>query len=133
MYSADETGAFLRTHRPSEFPWFAAAGQLWTNYRAVWGRVRDDYPFNSGYHVMIGVIGVSYTAEVVVKGLYEGSVGRWFEGAARVPEEDVYAAITADYGAFTHHTPWYAFPFGVEKGRLAGVDGAPGKKTLCWT
>ncbi len=124
VYSADETGAFLSTHRPSEFPWFAAAGQFWTTYRAVWGRTRAEYPFNTGYHAMIAVIGASYTAEVLCKGLYEQTLGRWFERAARVPEEDVYAEVTAAYGAFTHHTPWYAFPFGAEKARLSAVDGA---------
>lgn len=124
VYSADETGAFLRENRPSEFPWFASIGQFWTNYRVVWKRARAEHPFNSQYNIMIGVIGASYTVEYGAKGIYEGLIGRWFEGAPRVPEEDVYAEITADYGAFLHHTPWYAYPFNVERAKLADVDGA---------
>jgi FAD/FMN-containing dehydrogenase len=123
VYSADETGSFLKTHRPSEFPWFASVGQFWTIYRAVWARVRADHPFNTGYHLMIGVIGTSYTIEYAGKGAYEALIGRWFEGAQRVPEEDAYAQITSDYGAFIHHTPWYAFPFPTMRARLAAVDG----------
>ncbi|TNE92375.1 MAG: FAD-binding oxidoreductase [Deltaproteobacteria bacterium] len=124
VYSADELGAFLDDHRPSEFPYFAAIGQFWTNYRAVYGRVRDHYEFNTGYHLMIGVIGASYTVEMAGKGLYEHTLGRLFESAARVPEEDAYARITAEYGAFTHHTPWYAFDFPAARASLADVDGA---------
>ncbi len=124
VYSADEVGAFLETHRPSEFPWFAAIGQFWTRYRAVWGRTRASYPFNGGYHLMIGVIGTSYTVEYAAKGLWEHTVGRMLEGAERVPEEDVYAALTTDYGAFVHHTPWYAFPFAERRADLSAVDGA---------
>lgn len=124
VYSADELGAFLVDHRPSEFPYFAAIRQFWTNYRAVWGRTKADYDFNTGYHAMIGVVGASYTVEMAAKGLYEHTLGRLFEGSKRVPEEDVYAAITADYGAYTHHTPWYVFPFPEERAKLGEVDGA---------
>lgn len=119
VYSADEVGAFLKEHRPSEFPWFTAIGQFWTTYRAVWGRTRDGYDFNTGYHLMIGVIGLSFTVEYGVKGLYEGSLGWLTEGSERVPEEDVYAEIIAEYGAFTHHTPWFAFPFAASRARIA--------------
>ncbi|MCO4743684.1 MAG: FAD-binding oxidoreductase [Proteobacteria bacterium] len=124
VYSADELGAFLKDHRPSEFPYFAAIGQFWTNYRVVWGRTRDSYDFNTGYHAMIGVIGASYTVEMAAKGLYEHTLGRLFEGSVRVPEEDVYAQLTADYGAYTHHTPWYLFPFAERRAELSEVDGA---------
>lgn len=123
VYAADETGAFLRTHRPSEFPWFGAIAQFWTSYRAVWGRTRASYDMNTGYHAMIGVIGVSFTVEYAAKGLWERTVGRVFERAGRVPEEDVYADIATDYGAFIHHTPWYAFPFAARRADLSAVDG----------
>lgn len=120
VYSADETGAFLADHRPSAFPWFAAVGQFWSNYRAVWAVCRDRYDFNTGYHAMIAVVGASYTVEYVTKGLYENTLGRLFESFGdRTAEEDHYAAVTAEYGAFTHHTPWYAFPFDERRTALA--------------
>lgn len=127
VYSADETGAFLADHRPSEFPWFAAIGQFWTNYRAVWAVVRDRYSFNTGYHGMIWVIGASYTAEYASKGLYENTVGRIFESTSeRTAEEDHYAKVTADYGAYTHHTPWYSFPFAERRGELSELPATGG-------
>ena len=66
--------------------------------------------------VYLGVADRSFLERLRAEGL--------FEGDERVPEEDAYARITADYGAFTHHTPWYAFPFAEERAKLAEVDGA---------
>ena len=37
---------------------------------------RPHYPFQTGYHVMLGIIGASFTAENVVKAVYENTVGR---------------------------------------------------------
>ena len=122
VYSADEAGAFLADHRPSEFPWFRAIGQFWTQYRAVWAVCRDRYAFNTGYHAMIAVVGASYTVEYGAKGLYESTAGRVFEWLGPATgEEALYAATTADYGAFTHHTPWYAFPFDAPRAQLSEV------------
>jgi FAD/FMN-containing dehydrogenase len=121
VYSADEAGAFLRENPPSAFPWFDAVAQFWRNYRAVWAVTRDRYAFNTGYHVMIGVVGASYTVEMVGKGIYENTVGKLFEGGSRVAAEDHYAQVTSDYGAFTHHTPWYAFPFAERRAELADL------------
>lgn len=133
VYSADELGVFLETHEPSEFPWFAAVGQFWTNYRAVWAVCRDRYEFNTGYHAMIAVVGASYSVEFLGKGLYENTLGRLFEGGPRTPEEDHFAAVTRDYGRFTHHTPWYAFPFAERRAELATLpDDESWRSTERW-
>ena len=67
---------------------------------------------------MIGVIGVSYTAEYAVKGLYESTVGAvtaWLatEGAwaARTAEDRFIQEVARDYSSFIHATPWYEYPF----------------------
>ena len=69
---------------------------------------------------MLGIIGASFTAENIMKGLYEGSIGRVTEWlATRDTPEDAYAVRTAqEYGTFMHTTPWYEFPFGA---KLAGL------------
>ena len=114
VYSADEYAAFLAQGRPSQLPWFSSVGQFWDVYRTVLRETRGRYPTNWEYRTMLGVIGASYTAEYVAKGLYEESVGRVFEwiGGSDSPEDHFAAEIAADYAAFLHHTPWYAYPFG---------------------
>lgn len=114
VYSADEYGAFLQDHSSSEFPYFKAVGQYWQSYYDVCGAVRGRYPQNGSAQFVLGFIGVSFTAENMLKGAYEMTVGRVFDwlGADEPTEEEQFAAEAAqEFGAFLHNTPWYMFPF----------------------
>lgn len=117
VYSADELGAYLDHQRPSNFPYYSSIYQFWQTYGSVWNTTEGRYPFNTGYHGMIWVIGASYTAEYTLKGAYENSIGRateWWSGTAwnTNAEDRYYADFAQRYGAFIHHTPWYEFPYG---------------------
>ena len=114
VYSADEYAAFLAENPPSQFPYFQAAWQFWQAYYDVCTVTHDRYPFNSGTHLMLAVIGVSFTAENVFKGIYENTVGRFTEAFSTGPPtpEEVYGRqVAAEYGTFIHTVPWYEFPF----------------------
>src|SRR4030095_12664040 len=78
------------------------------------------YPFNAGNHLMLGVIGMSFSAENVVKGLYENTIGVLTENIGFYhTDEDVFARKTAqEYAEFIHATPWYEFPFATKLKRL---------------
>jgi hypothetical protein len=82
--------------------------------------VQGKYPFNNEHQFALGFIGVSFTAENMLKGVYEGTVGRLAEWTASEPtEEEIYAArVAKEYGEFLHMTPWYFFPF---RERLQGL------------
>lgn len=115
VYSADEYAAFVAENPPSRFPYFGAVGQYWRSYYDVCAITRQQYPFNSGYHLTLAVIGTSFTIENILKGLYENTVGRLTEwlSSAELTEEDAYARQVAKaYGDFIHTIPWYEFPFG---------------------
>jgi len=121
VYSTDEYGAFLADHRPSQFPHFKAVGQYWKSYFDVCNIVRGKYPVNGSEHFTLGFIGVSFTAENMLKGAYEGTIGRVTEWiSSDIPtEEEIYAAqVAKEYGEFLHMTPWYFFPF---KEKLQGL------------
>jgi hypothetical protein len=125
VFSADEYAAFLDGHRPSDFPYFEAAQQFWQGYYGVCRTTRERYPFNSGTHLMLAVVGASFTAENVVKGLYENTVGRlseWTAGGEPVPEEAYARRIAAEYGAFIHTVPWYQFAFWSKIGPIWDPD-----------
>lgn len=114
VFSADEYAAFIRQSPPSHFPYFRAIAQYWRTYYRVCGLTRDEYAFNGRYHTILAVIGVSFTVENVIKGVYENSVGRLTEwlGGGETTEEDAYAAqIATAYGDFIHTIPWFEFPF----------------------
>ena len=63
---------------------------------------------------MIYVIGISYSAEYAIKGLYENTIGRvfeWIRGEKRTPQDEFARAVLQDYAAFLYTIPWYKYPF----------------------
>ncbi len=79
---------------------------------------------------MIGVIGVSFTAEYVFKGLYEttiGAVTAWWarDGPwkAGTKEDRFIQEVAKDYSTFIHGTPWYEYPFGSKLTQLWNLPG----------
>lgn len=98
---------------PSAFPFFRHIGQFWRSYRVVAAQC-DPLPANSGYHVMVAVIGVSTTVEYALKGIYESVIGRFTElvvGRADTPEDRIGAKVARDYVDFIKVRPWYEFDF----------------------
>lgn len=116
VYSADSYGAFLATgNRPSAFSYGHEIKGFWSGLCAVNQAVAGTGGEGAGSaKVMLYTIGVSFSAEMAIKGLYEKTIGRvteWIGGWRSV--DDAYAArIWQRYGSFMHETPWYEFPFG---------------------
>jgi hypothetical protein len=69
---------------------------------------------------MLYIIGLSFTAEMAVKGIYERTVGQltvWLRPGPT--DEDRFALRLADdYARFLQQTPWYEYPFGTEFARF---------------
>jgi FAD/FMN-containing dehydrogenase/ubiquinone/menaquinone biosynthesis C-methylase UbiE len=114
VYSPGEYADWLKDKRPSEFPYFRSSKQFWSYYNSIYQVTNNKYGFNWGYHLMVFVIGTSYTVENVLKGIYENTIGRfteWTRGNT-MTEEDQYAAqVAQEYVDFIHVDPWYDFPF----------------------
>jgi hypothetical protein len=115
VYSTDEYAAFIQDHSSSDFPYFKAVGQYWQSYVDVCGVIKGRYPFNNDSQFTLAFIGLSFTAENMLKGAYEGTIGHLIDWASSdtPTEEEIYAAqVAKEYGEFLHMTPWYFFPFG---------------------
>ncbi len=64
--------------------------------------------------VTIHTIGVSFTLEMIMKGLYEETVGRLFaivRGPEKSPQDAYAAEMAADYATFLQQVPWYKYDF----------------------
>lgn len=116
VFSAQDYAQFLKHGgKPSHFRYLDSVKNYWETYFKVTKYTIDHkYPFNFGNHLMLGVIGISYSGEYLTKGLYENTLGaaseRWANG--ELTPEDIYAQkVAEDYGQFLTHTPWYDFPF----------------------
>jgi len=112
VYSSEEYANFLKHGRPSQFPYAASIGQFWSSYCNVYALTNAKYGFNWENHVMIGVIGVSYSVELAFKGIYENTYGWLTEWVSTATEEDQFAhALNKEYVAFIYDYPWYLFPY----------------------
>jgi hypothetical protein len=113
VYSTDEYAAFIARTDPSSFPYLGSIRQYWGFYSTACAETRRTHPFETGYHVMLGVIGASFTIENSLRFVYERTVGAvtaWISSTDTA--EDALARRTAhEYGTFMHRTPWYEFPF----------------------
>ena len=114
VYSTDEYADFLANNSSSDFPYFSAVGQYWQSYVDVCSEIRGRYPFNGDSQFTLAFIGISFTAENMLKGAYEGTVGRltdWISSDTPTEEELYAAQVAQEYGQFMHEIPWYFFPF----------------------
>ncbi len=126
VYSPDEFATFSEQGKtPDRFPFFGHIGQFWGAYKAVYKHIKKKYAFNTGYHVMIMVIGVSTTVEYTLRTCYEKIVGRlsYLLSSNDLTEEDAYAAkVAREYVDFIKVRPWYEFDF---KRKLSGLWSLP--------
>jgi FAD/FMN-containing dehydrogenase len=117
VFSSDEYAEAL-THRPSQFPYWKSIKQFWSIYDQICAVTESTYPPNPGYHLMIKVIGVSYSAELGLKGLYENSIGRlteWISDRGELKPtmkvETFMQTVNRDYVKFIKVRPWYEYAF----------------------
>jgi hypothetical protein len=115
VHSPAEYASYVGTHPSHDFPFVGHIQQLWSGYAIVTReQMKNDYPKNFGYHVMINVIALSTTAEYAIRAAYENTLGRisWAAAGGNMTEEDRYAARQAQaYVDFIRVEPWYLFDF----------------------
>jgi hypothetical protein len=114
VYSPAEYADYVKERAPSRFPFIGHIGQFWQSYRAVYGAVKNDYPFNGEYHTMIMVIGASTTVEYGLRAAYETLIGRVSELAQThgpTAEDRLGTRVAQDYVDFIRVRPWYEYDF----------------------
>lgn len=113
VYSYKEYADFIMKSPPSQFPYFLSIKQYWGSYCKVHSLTKRNYPFNAGNHLMLSVVGTSFSVEYGIKGLYEKTIGRLTEYISYNTSEDKYASkIAFNYWEFILERPWYEFKFG---------------------
>lgn len=125
VYSAETYGRYLAAgNRPSGFSHWREVRGFWSGLCAV-NRASAAAGGSGDYKVMLYTIGLSFSAEMLVKAAYENTLGRLFEwiGGADSADDRYNAETWQRYGAFMHQTPWYAFPFGQTLAGLWRTDG----------
>lgn len=114
VYSADEYAQVLKDALPSDFRYFGAIGDFRRQYKAVLDIASTSPHNNDDYKLVLKVIGLSFGAENIIKGLYENIIGaasEWVAGNVQVPEDMYAAKVAAEYARFIYDYPWYDFHY----------------------
>ena len=114
VWSYQEKADFQKKHLPSGFPYIGAVRQYWNSYCCISRLIQGKYPFNGGEQFMLVIIGTSFSAEYILKGIYEKTIGKLSESTSghRPVDEDQYAyQVARDYADFVHIRPFYEFRF----------------------
>lgn len=114
VFNPGEYADFIAKHRPSGFPYFSGIGEFWSLYAKTNELANDAHEVDGGTHLMLLVIGASFTVEQTVKGVYENTIGRlteWLSSDELTEEDRLIQRYHADYVDFIHVQPWYEYPF----------------------
>lgn len=114
VFNPNEYADFLvKGNNPSDFPFYQSIDEYWKLYDRVKALTKGVYPANSEYQTMLWVIGVSTTAEYLLKGAYENTLGRFarWTASADTPEDKLIQEAHRAYGKLIYEEPWYKFPF----------------------
>ena len=114
VYSFEDFGRFLDRASESHFNYFGHIFGFWQSFCTINRAVPATAESLTEVKTMIYVIGISYSAEYAIKGLYENTVGRvfeWIRGEKRTPQDEFGRAVLQDYAAFLYTIPWYKYPF----------------------
>jgi len=114
VYSFEDFGRFLDHSSESHFNYLGHILGFWRSFCTINRAVPAGDESRSEVKTMIYIIGVSYSTEYAIKGIYENTIGRifeWIRGEARTPQDDYARKVLQDYAAFLYTIPWYKYPF----------------------
>ena len=113
VYSFEDFGRFLDRGNESQFDYLGHIFGFWRSFCTI-NRAVPATESRTDVKTMIYIIGVSFSIEYAIKGLYENTIGRvfeWIRGDKRTPQDDYARAVLQDYAAFLYTIPWYKYPF----------------------
>ncbi|MDB5127782.1 hypothetical protein [Mucilaginibacter sp.] len=114
VFSPAEQADYFKTHTSTTFPYMKHVDQMWSGYRVMYDQIKGNFPFNTGYHVMIMVIAGSTTAEYGIKSFYETVIGRVTDtnpNEEMTAEDKFNADYEHSYVKFIEALPWYQYDF----------------------
>lgn len=125
VHAYADYGAVIAAGDPHEFGYLSSIGGFWSSLCALseaapaYGGV--DWPTKQ----MVYTIGVSFTAELLLKAAYEETVGRVFtllRGEERAPLDELSARQAEEYAVFLQQVPWYKWDFAADAEALRAED-----------
>lgn len=121
VHAYDDYARVIATGDPHEYSFLRAIGGFWSALCPLRRQAADHGGVGRDMLLTIHTIGVSFTAELLLKAAYEETVGRVFaalRGAEPAPLDDLSARQAADYARFLQQVPWYRWDFAADADAL---------------
>lgn len=121
VHAYQDLAGVMRRGSESDFGYFTSIAGFWSSLCDLTRHASSRGPISLEYKVTLYTIGVSFAAEMGIKGAYEHTIGRltaWLRGPTRTPEDTFALAVADDYATFLRQTPWYEYPFGQKLGQF---------------
>lgn len=115
VHAYEDLAVVSRRSGEHAFAYTGAIRGYWTNLCSLAAKASAKGPVAIDVKAMLYIIGVSFSVELGIKGLYETTFGRlaWMAAGDSATAEDRFAHdLAEDYAAFLRQTPWYEYPFG---------------------
>lgn len=114
VHTYEDYAQVISSGDPHDYGFLRGIGGFWSSLCALSRNAVAHGDIDGGTKQMVYVIGVSFTAELLLKAAYEETVGRLFasvRGAERAPLDLVSAAQATAYAGFLQQVPWYKWRF----------------------
>ena len=114
VYAYEGLAKILEKNDEHGFDYFESIRGFWLSFCSL-NKVANKHgggDFNT--RGTVHTIGVSFTLEMVMKALYEETIGRLFaifRGNQKSPQDIYSAQMAADYANFLQQVPWYKYDF----------------------
>lgn len=114
VHAYDDYAKVISTGDPHDYRYLSSIGGFWTSLCSLSQASGPHGGFPSSFKQTIYTIGVSFTAELLAKALYEETIGRvatLIRGETRAPLDDLSAQQAEQYSTFLQQVPWYRWDF----------------------
>lgn len=126
VHAYDDYARVIGTGDPHDFNYLGAIGGFWSSLCGLSEAAARHGEIDSDTKLMVYVIGVSFTAELLLKASYEETFGHLFaalRGPDRAALDELSSAQAAAYANFLQQVPWYKWRFHED---AAGLDANAG-------
>ena len=135
VYSFEDFGRFLDRSSESHFNYLGHIFGFWRSFCTINRALPPATESRTEVKTMIYVIGVSYSIEYAIKGLYENTIGRvfeWIRGEKRTPQDDYARNVLQNYAAFLYTVPWFKYPFREKLDGLMAISAPTPSQARTW-
>ncbi|MGB3407686.1 MAG: hypothetical protein WBA67_09340 [Jannaschia sp.] len=114
VHAYEDYARVIAAGDPHDYGFLRGIAGFWSSFCAL-SRAADALGADDGgSRQTVHVIGVSFTAELLMKAAYEETLGRvttWVRGETRASLDDLSATQAAEYATFLQQVPWYRWDF----------------------